>query len=181
MPTNIDPSFQLVQSSDLEKINFWKAKGRLTTLSWGLLSLSHYITEYGESEGTGEKDGKTMTGPVHSLPEGTEILFWSPQDEKGRNKLEEILANLHERRLAIMSDDAIMKKYAGAGRSRDVEYLQRQKDRIKTPLIMTDGRTNAFFDSLRFKVSEIGMSELRQMPFLQRLSIERKERELNDD
>ena len=80
-----------------------------------------------------------------------------------------------------MSDDAIMKKYAGAGRSRDVEYLQRQKDRIKTPLIMTDGRTNAFFDSLRFKVSEIGMSELRQIPFLQRLSIERKERELNDD
>lgn len=173
--------FHVLQSPDIEKINFWKEKGRLATIPWELLSLSGYIEEYGESTVVGTKNGTAVEGKVHNLPEGTEILFWSPQERNEKRKLEDVLTHLEEKRQAIGLLGSIIKRFQDAGRENDVKYLQREMKRIRAPLIAINGRINAFFDTLRFKVSEVGMTELRQVPFYQRHSIERKERDLNDD
>ncbi len=175
------PGTQMIKSPDIEKINFWKEKGRLATIPYELLSLSGYIEDYAESEVVGEKDGQVFTGKVHNIPEGTEILFWSPQDRKEKNDLQEILSFLEEKKQSVALVDFITRKFQDMGRKDDVLYLLKEKNRIKSPQIMINGRINAFLDTLRFKVSEVGMTELRQYPSLKRFSIEEKERELNND
>ncbi len=179
--SDIGINAQLLKSPDIEKINFWKEKGRLATIPWALLALSGYIEEYAQAEVIGEKDGKIMKGAVYTLPEGTEILFWSPQEKTEKIKLEEILTLLEEKKQAIALVDTIINKFAKVGKEDDVMYLEREKQRIKAPLIIINGRINAFLDTLRFRVSEVGMTELRQYPWAQRLSLEKRERELNDD
>ena len=178
---NENHDYQLVQTADIEKINFWKAQGRLSTIPWELLELSGYIKSYGESVVVGSVDGKTVEGKVRNVPEGTEILFWSPQERMEKMKLEEILVFLEEKKQAIHLAESIISRFTEAKRGDDVKYLQRGMKRIKAPTIAINGRINAFFDTLRFRVSEVGMTELRQMPFRARYLIEQRERELNDD
>lgn len=171
--------YTLLPSADIEKVNFWKKPGRLQTIPLSLLVLSGYVDSYKEAQVVGESGGKTITGPIASMPEGTEILFWAPDSQRDKGILQDILEYLEEKRRAITLVEGLIARYQSKNLSTD--YMRRKKDRMLSPLIAVDGSINSFFDMLRFKVSEVGMSELRQVPGRARAWVEDRERELNND
>ena len=64
---------------------------------------------------------------------------------------------------------------------RDVGYLNRLSADIRKPRPRIDSAINAFLDAMRFEITELGLTELRNQTPVRRLSIEERIREMNDD
>ncbi len=178
---------QILPSPDIERINFWKAQGLLTSIPIPLLLLVNWPALHLDDIVVGYQDGDYLSGPVRDFIEhGSSVIFKAGSSRQERETLRVILMELRgmQRAYDIMEldkNDKLKLCKTDVEKKQVKEEFKRDRKRILAPQIMLDAGINAFLDTMRFEVSELGLSELRQRVGQTRVEVTEERRRLDND
>ena len=174
--------------TDLERLQFWKEEKLLTSIPVRLLLLTNWFGVNQDEvfvASSGESGNEIKVGPLKDMLDSQSIIFKAPTDKLGRNRLEDILSLLRTKQRELDQIDALIRKRKQMGDEdetrKDVMYLKRLEERVRAPHPMIDGAINAFLDTMRFQVSEMGLSEMRYQSPIHRMALQQRVEEMDSD
>ena len=174
--------------TDLERLQFWKEEKLLTSIPVRLLLLTNWFGVNQDEvfvASSGEGGNEIKVGPLKDMLDSQSIIFKAPTDKLGRNRLEDILSLLRTKQRELDQIDSLIRKRKQMGDEdetrKDVMYLKRLEERVRAPHPMIDGAINAFLDTMRFQVSEMGLSEMRYQSPMHRMALQQRVEEMDSD
>lgn len=170
-----------VEFPDNLKINWWTKEGRLRGISTDLLILSGYVKENGNKEIVILENGQYSKKKVADLTRGEEILIMVPQNRDDMAELRIFLKFYEGKKGHIDSYDRRINQCLDEGKTEKVKRLMMEKELCKAPLPDWDKIFNSLVDRLKLNYTQVGLTELRQATSRRLMSIEEKERGLDND
>lgn len=166
---------------DNERIQFWKSLGLLRPVPRRLLAMTGWLKENIDAMIVTEtEDGARVTTAAEASKDPDySVIFRVPSDKAERSYLEECLRYLRKWEADIDHCDEKISRREKEGKS--AEGLKKDREWILRKRAASCSRINAFLDTLRFDIAEMGLGELRYQAPVKRALVEGWRREMDDD
>ena len=172
---------QALQVTDLERLKFWKEKSLLTSIPVNLLTLTNWFAYRKEDNIVAQldKEDNFVVKRLDEVAGDYSVVFKAPQGKYERSILDWVLVKLRQKRAVLDATAELIAANKSAGK--DIRQLESLISRVNRPRPHIDSAINAFLDSMRFDVGDIGLSEMRYQSAAKRAALENLRRDMDND
>lgn len=166
---------------DNERIRFWKSLGLLQSVPRRLLAMTGWLKENADTIVVTETEDGAKAATIAEADKDPDysIIFRVPSDRTEREYLKECLRYLRKWEADVDHCDEKISQREKEGKS--AEGLRKDREWILRKRAASCSRINAFLDTLRFDIADMGLGELRYQASSKKALVEEWRKEMDND